>query len=147
MVTGDWAHEANRCAKFGGNLSTGVFSGNRSGIILMVAHSGQQNLQYETHFPLQEHTFLYRNSLSSTETQFGFTRVRIDTIRQHSGVSVFVDEIVSFCTGKCVSVEEMPSVGKVRFVLQISVATVCHHTFFIYTVNHKKSPFYFSNNL
>ena len=37
-------------------------------------------------------TFLYRNSLSSTE--------------QHSGVSVFVDEKVSFCTGKCVSVEE-----------------------------------------
>ena len=26
--------------------------------------------------------------------------------RQHSGVSVFVDEKVSFCTGKCVSVQE-----------------------------------------
>ena len=31
----------------------------------MVAHSGHRNLQYETHFPVQKRTFLYRNSLSS----------------------------------------------------------------------------------
>ena len=29
--------------------------------------------------------------------------------REHSGVSVFVDEKVSFCTGKCVSVQESAS--------------------------------------
>jgi len=84
---------------------------------------------YGTHFPLWKRTFHYRNALSTTERTFHYTKrtflygnpvwVYGYTRRQHSGVSVFVDEKVSFCTGKCVSVEESAfPYRKVRSVVE-----------------------------